>query len=302
MADEPRQHKNQLPLYSRASDVRDLADCPGKWALSYLYSPELPEMGWFILGDAVHFTIEAAIIDKLSEEEALAEYQVRFVKRIMDAEGPIQWSSRRDQAQSKATGEAAISTWFKMTQGPDRDPILNGYEEYPQPEVLLSVSKGKFGEVPAYAIRTEADAIYPPAWGSIRESPLIVDWKTGSKAHAKSLQLHLYYYAGRKAGIIPDYASFHGAFFHLAQGKVQKADPYPGDDVIEAMIQYVEGMKGLMRDGKVLFRPDWWCNTCRAKSVCPIEGQGNLEEVQRKLKKAQWLQEPIDGHDIDTEE
>jgi len=65
-----------IPLYSRASDIKTFVtgeDCEGGWLLKHLYADELPDTTWFVLGTAIHETIESGILNDWSLDEMLGD-------------------------------------------------------------------------------------------------------------------------------------------------------------------------------------------------------------------------------------
>lgn len=302
MASEPRTSTAQLPLYSRASD-RDIFDCPGKWVLNYLEEDRLPETGWFMMGDTVHQTIEAIVLEDMTLEDAEYYYAAEWdatlgLAKLRDVDPPIIWSSKRDEATTHDIGLEAVRRWFDHVHptGTDRLPVFEDYEWPPRVEVLLSVEPGPRLEAPLQGIRTEADAIFLPK--RKRTPAMIVDWKTGSRAHASETQLHLYFYAARLAGELPWNSEFRGGFVHLGAGKEakwQEAGAYPGDLNMKAMFDATTALKGTMKAGDVMFRRDWWCGTCRAREVCPVEGTGDIVKIRRQVMDAEWITSPVHG-------
>lgn len=297
MASEPREHANQLPLYNRSSD-RDIYDCPGRWLLSYLEDPVLPDAGWFILGDVIHKTIEQAVLDDLTLEDAVELFELDFEMAVALSErqrGPVMWSSKRDYDGCVAVGVEALRRWYNVVHpdGAERIRILDEYQWPPHVEVTMLVPPSL--ETGRRGIRTEADAVFV---GKRKGMPnLIVDWKTGSKAHANETQLHFYYWAGVLSGKVTD-KGFRGGFVHLGAGKEakwQEAGKYPGDLNMKAMAEAVTAMKDTIREGNVMFRRDWWCGSCRAREVCPVEGSGDIVSIRSRATQAEWIEEPIEG-------
>ena len=147
-------------------------------------------------------------------------------------------------------------------------------------------------------LATEVDAIFEAATAAapFGQEVAIVDWKTGSTAKSHPSQLHTYAYGGRREGWFPQDQQWLGAFFHCEAQKLQVVSPYIGDEQVEAWIAGMFALKNQMLDsGSPIYNPDWWCNYCQARDLCPANGGSeSYEQVALTIKGAEVLTIPQD--------
>lgn len=281
MGSTPRQHRYQIPLATRSTDISTIAQCPGSWALKLFYEKEQAEASYFHLGSQLHETIEVAINMALDLDWALRHLNAGIDRRleVLTAASHVLESSKRGVASMRDDGERMLRQWFK-TVHPDSDKRLPIYDEYEWPPRT---------EVPF----SGGGATKYPQWGSIDawfegknpDYSAFVDWKSGTSKQRNSDQLHFYIYG---AAVDPETT---GAWFHRLDMKqsrsiIQKADPYPGDDVVRQRILATEAVKDSLVKGKYpKFIPSALCNWCPVQQFCPADGDyRNREENARNLR------------------
>ena len=117
------------------------------------------------------------------------------------------------------------------------------------------------------AITSTPDAVFVDPEGYYH----VVDWKVGTSKSGKDLQLYIYWYLLRKAGIVPDDAYFRGHFHYVTYANpigFTATSRYPGDDFIEA---YINASERIRTQGPYLPNPSWFsCAYCAHKEDCPI--------------------------------
>ena len=297
--------KATFPLYGRASDLRTYSlngGCIGQNVLDHVYKGKLPDTTWFILGTALHTGFEAAILEDLSLEDMLTFVEKSIKKAIKQAkkdydgtfEGSVIQSASTRSKRTRDTmyqdAERIGTKWWNNVM-PDGNDRMFSYERYdwpPKVEVNIALDKKN----PAKRLFTQADAVFKG--GPFGAEVAIVDWKTGGTKHAAPSQLHTYAYGGRKEGWFPkDQEGLVGWFHHADHNTRQLVNDYIGDEIVEAWIaQTYTNKRNMIDNGTVVFSPDWFCKTCRAKEKCPIVGQGDYQEVVTKLQGATELLTP----------
>lgn len=288
MGSTPRQHRYQIPLATRSTDISTIAQCPGSWALKLFYEKEQAEASYFHLGSQLHETIEVAINMALDLDWALRHLNAGIDRRleVLTAASHVLESSQRGVDSMRDDAERMLRQWFK-TVHPDSDKRLPIYDEYewpPSTEVPISRS-------PEYS-----KTVYSQ-WGSVdavflhrtEEGVALIDWKSGTSRQKSSDQLHYYMYVGSHlgGGILSNRT---GWFHHLDKVQprsiIQMADPYPGDDVVRQRILATEAVKDSLVKGKYpKFIPSALCNWCSVQQFCPADGDyRNREENARNLR------------------
>jgi hypothetical protein len=285
----PRKHRYQLPMATRSTDVSMMHQCPGRWVLSNLYESEQAEASFFILGTALHETIEVAINMDLDLDWALRHLNAhleREFERLAESPAIKLQTSKRGFDTMFGDAERMLRNWFR-TVHPDsakRLPIYDEYEWPPKTEVAwMSVG---------------TDTAYPQ-WGSIdavfeaEDRFALVDWKSGTSRQRDSNQLQFYRY-----GFDPGAEAW---FHHLdkvqARSVIQMADDYPGDDAVKQRILATEAIKDSIIEGQYpTFNPDWYCGYCPVQHVCPADGdfrnrEDNAVNLRRMLRLARPLTE-----------
>lgn len=291
-----------IPLYSRSSDIRNLAlgaGCQASSALSWLYQDELPDTVWFQLGTAAHAAIEDSILENLNKADTIgAGLTYLTMEKAAATNGTIESASKRAKrsiATQKDDLINIVGQWWDDVH-PDsehRKPIFDLYQWPPKVEHEIQLH-----ETDQLSLYTTVDAIFKakPGEAPFGEEVAIVDWKTGSKAHSNETQLQVYAYGGRKEGWFPDDATSVGFFWHAASSKAQRVYGYVGDQIVEKWIKDTHRAKQAMLEDKApRFVQDWWCGTCQARDMCPVQnpkGGKTLEEIGISITEATLLTEP----------
>jgi CRISPR/Cas system-associated exonuclease Cas4 (RecB family) len=249
-------------MFTRASDLG--VSCWAQWFLSHYYVEELPDAGFFILGTSIHDSIEAAILNDLNDIETFelakdAAWQA--LEKANEEERGVIWSKKRTAQNLDETIELVINNWF-LDVHPDseeRHPVYNLYQWPPLVEYPIELP-----DAVNYGLFTRPDAIFEHKSGKFHA---VVDWKSGATAKSSDIQLWTYRYGLQKLGINVQRGWFH----HLAFRKLQDIETWPNDEYIEMRIREAEVVKE-----NQLFtpRPDWYCDYCRAQSLCPMAGGG----------------------------
>lgn len=292
MGSTPRQHRFQIPMATRSTDVAELKKCPGSWLLKHTREAEQSEATYFELGSALHEGIEVTILEDLDLDQALALVTGRIEDWLADlGDAPVLESSKRGVDTILQDSERMMRSWFKWVH-PDSDKRHPTYEDYAWPPRV---------EVP---FQRWAKGLRYPVWGSIdavfehkytADHSAIVDWKSGSSRQRDSNQLHFYQFGLERRAAEGVRAWFHHLDRKQGRSVIQEADPYPGDSVVRRRIQAAEDMKTqIVNGGPVPFKPDWYCNYCPVQHVCPKEGvdpSANRATLRRTLKLVKPLRE-----------
>jgi hypothetical protein len=84
-----------------------------------------------------------------------------------------------------------------------------------------------------------------------------------------------------------------GAFYHVDHEKWQPVYDYWGDATVYHQIQHMHAVKKtIVEELVVSASPDWWCNYCQSKGVCPVMGEGDWKSVFARLETATKLETP----------
>jgi hypothetical protein len=279
-------------MATRSTDVSMMGQCPGRWVLTNFYENQQVEASFFILGTALHETIEVAINMDLDPDWAMKHLLAgldRELERVAASDVPRIESSKRGFDSMHEDAERMLRNWFRSVH-PDSDkrhPIYDEYEWPPRTEVAWD--------------RLPQGHSYP-AWGSIdalwtskgvTKHHAITDWKSGTSRQRSSDQLDFYRF-GLGHGDMP--AWFHHLDKVRNSAIIQMADPYPGDDAVRQRIIATEAIKeGILEDGHVTFNPDWYCGWCPVQHHCPADGdyrnrEQNMVHLSRMLKLARPME------------
>lgn len=276
MGATPRRKHDDIPMFTRASDLG--VSCWGQWFLSHYYVEELPDAGFFILGTAIHDAIEGAITqdwDDATTYEVALGLAYEAIEKADDEKRGVIWSKKRTAKNLDETIELVINNWF-LDVHPDseeRHPVYNLYQWPPLVEYPIELP-----DAVNYGLFTRPDAIFEHKSGKFHA---VVDWKSGATAKSNDIQLWTYRYGLNKMGVnqrndasfglSPKFNVQRGWFHHLAFRKLQDIETWPTDEYIEMRIREAEVVKE-----NQLFtpRPDWYCDYCRAQSLCPMAGGG----------------------------
>lgn len=290
MGSTPRQHRLQVPLPTRSTDVTVLEQCPGRWALTLFNEDRQAEATFFALGTALHETIEEAILLDLDQGEALdtVEHKLDLWVESLTAREPgsvlrVIQSSKRNLDTVYADAPRMVENWFNFVHpnGQRRHPIYDGYEWPPKVEKKF-VNKG----AGLHGIWGSIDAVFTPKPPTLRA--MIVDWKSGTQKQKSSFQLDFYRYGDRRQGAK---AVFHHLDRVRHSAMIQEADEYPGHVAMEDRIRAADELKLDLLDGIMpAFNPDWYCSYCPVQEFCPADGPiENREENGQQLSQLiQW--------------
>lgn len=297
-----RLNVTSIPLYSRSSDIRNLAlngGCEASSLLSWLYQDELPDTVWFLLGTAAHEAIETCILNNLGREETIAEGRMNVAIALAEADGNIIESastrSKRGLDTVKADVERILGKWFDTVHpdGDRRNKLFDNYQWPPKVEYEIMLH-----ETDDTALYTTIDAIFEakPNAAQFGAEVMIVDWKTGSTAKSAPSQLQVYAYGGRKEGWYPDTNTVIGMFYHVDHEKAQWVDTYLGDEVVEKWIaRTYDAKQKIIEDGIPVYAPDWICGYCQSQYICPVNNPKtgkDHQEIAVAIKSATILSEP----------
>lgn len=285
----------EVPLHIRSSDIN--TDCWLRWWISHLYEEELPEPVWFPLGTSIHSGIEYAIDEeaslKVATGYAISEYETLKAA----AGGTLMESPVKNKKRSMATAHDDIKRmmgkWFDHVH-PDGDKRIEYFDELEWPP--LNTERTIRVETPSGIwLRTQLDALFQHK--TYEFVTPIVDWKSGATAgKAKNLQLWTYQYGGRLEGWIDERQRFPGVFIHVdhlgKKGGVQHVGEYPGDLIIHGQIKQTHMMKKYTILEGPLPAQDWWCNYCPAKTLCPVEGDGEWGEIYQLMEQVEQVEIP----------
>jgi len=290
-----------IPLYSRSSDIRNLAlnnGCEASSLLSWLFQDELPNTVWFILGTACHEAIEECILEDLDLDEMLAAGVMNLKMGFVESTEVIESASKRSK-RSIETAEGdlirMLTKWYHSVHpdGNNRNKIFDKYQWPPKVEHEIALH-----DTDATALYTTVDAIFTGNdTAPFGEEVMIVDWKTGSTSKAAPSQLQVYAYGGRKEGWFPkDQTGFVGMFWHLDHDKAQFVDGYIGDEVVTQWIARTYDAKQDIITAKIpVYAPDWYCPYCQAKDICPVNSPSTGKthsEIGIAIRNATLLTEP----------
>jgi len=293
---------SSIPLYSRSSDIRNLAlnnGCEASSLLSWLYQTELPDTVWFILGTACHEAIETCILNDLNREELIAEGRINLSMALAEAGDNIIESasarSKRGLDTVKADVERILGKWYDAVHpdGERRNKLFNQYQWPPKVEHEIVLH-----DTDETALYTTIDAIFTakPGEAKFGADIMIVDWKTGSTSKSSPAQLQVYAYGGRKEGWYPDDNATIGMFWHVDHEKPQWVDTYHGDEVIEKWIaRTYDAKQKIIEDSMPVYAPDWYCGYCQSKDICPVNNPGGgkkHDQIALDIQSARLLTEP----------
>jgi len=266
--------KIKVPAWVRSTDLRE--ECSMRWILQHLHADELPEAGYFVLGTAVHNAIEHAIVEDLTDPDRATAHAWAEITDVLEEHDPatVIWGTKRTADTIYDDAEMLVNNWFDAVH-PDSPVRIEPYPNYDWPprvelEIRAEIEPGPYTQGFS-KVETRTDALFTNRHDG---PPMLIDWKTGVKTGGdKDSQLWVY-----KWGLqLPDDTLL--AFHYVAGKAVRYAQNYPGDAVIETMIE-----RHLMARRMELFVPQegWYCkNHCRVKQWCPLfGGEGALRAIQ----------------------
>ena len=280
-----------INFWTRSSDLRNLGQCPMSWLLGRLYKPTV-DKGYFFFGTGLHLGVQRALEgDTLERATEIAVQEViDLVNESLDAGREVEWTKKRPVHQWVGLATEMMSQWWTDVMPPEGEPIKGMPTQMPfyrDREPIALEFTTNTAEI--NGVTTEIDSIWKRTAGVPGYD--IVDWKTGSTQKSDSLQLWLYNYATRHTPGSPlegvEAEDVGMWFHHLAFSKLQQADPYPGDDYMLRVLEYSQRQRALIaEDGFAPCKPDWYCNYCQSKSICPVVGTGDLTKIIADAKMA----------------
>lgn len=270
----PRNHNDELNLWSRSSDITSiLRDCPKRWVFDLVLKDERNPI-WFIEGTAVHSAIEGSLRYNWDINRMMKE-ALKYYNKEMEAAGETLYTTtNRPVDGGEHISECVVHWWYWHQQNLEQGLEINGIQYNPTPHLIeydVTLDIGKYG------LYTRVDAVYKPLKGG--DPYAIVDWKSGkSKAWARPDQLHVYYYGLTQEGTIPD-VGFNGMFYHAYQDHMQVVTPetYPSHHVVEGWILHTESVK---EAGVFPCMPNKFCKWCIGYDVCPAFNPDGYAQFQ----------------------
>lgn len=212
---------------------------------------ERPDKFWFVSGTLLHKFVEDAI---LTNPRAARQAMLESIELINEAE-----LIHAARGSTEELGLASFcATW--ADRWIEQYDLIYGDLEPTAIELKLDVPVND--EV---TLVTTVDAVFVDE----DDWPIVVDWKFGSSKSGKPMQLFVYWYGLRKAGIVPDDAWFRGWFHYVQQSSpTQEVGNYPGDDFVETYIIAADWRK---KQGLFLPNPSWFaCRYCDYQEECPL--------------------------------
>ena len=273
-----------IPTITRSTEVREYhSGCSLRYLLGFA-QPEEPEShyhtthaSYFTLGTVIHGAVEDILNYGTPLDTAIEKAQADLMEVIKASDETVYTSARPDATSTVLAVEELLTNWYADTM-PDSDDQISYYRALDFPPYAEQVLYH-----PEIEIESQIDAIFsfkPEAIGNAGKT-VVVDWKTGNSKKADSLQLHIYWYLMRKTGWVNPTEPFTGWFHHLTHRSVQMADPYPGDEYVEALIYKAHAYKTMR-----LWTPDpgWYCKYCpHYETVCPLYNDVEYGELMKGL-------------------
>jgi len=260
-----------LPKEWRSSD-RQLLTCPARWYLANAYPYNTLTPIWFIRGNAIHAAIESIIAEGLTLDEGLELGATILTDGI--GEGVDLWSKTDPDPETAIYNTATcIRTWWQQVHpvSEERADIYKTLDWPPRVEVKLT----------AFGAMTRIDAVFRLT-GEPR-TVVLVDWKTGA-SKSDDTQLWIYQRLIEEQHQV----KVHAAWFHnILQGKIQQANPYPGDDIIHSTLGAMLALRGA---GHYPPLHGWYCQYCEAQDMCPIQpGDSDLRVDTLSPTEVRWV-------------
>lgn len=296
MGSTPRQRTTQIPMPTRSTEAA--AECEGRTYLTYLREPDVRPAIFFVLGDVLHRTIEASIVQDFDLVQAKM-YLLGILTReleLLEGKVVVEGSARNIDTMAE-DADRMITNWFAHVH-PDSENRHPFYDDYQWPPLT---------EVPFYS---NSLGTRFPVWGRIdtvfeaqlgRGVPIdglgyfaIVDWKSGNKRPDSQFQLDYYRFG---AELPHARAAYHMLDRIRKSSIVVEAEPYPGDTYIREAISKTERTKLAVVAGVMpKFSPGWQCSYCPVQHVCPADGdprkrKKNERELVSLIRKAEAMKE-----------
>ena len=290
-----RDHRYQIPLATRSTDISTMETCPSRFVLSLYHEHDEAHASFFGLGSALHETIERGILEDLILADMIDDVTMRvanFMIETRDSDRRIIETSKRGIDTMGADAERMIINWFNHVHpdGNTRHPIYNDYEWPPKVEQSFERTAASAGT--QYPVWGSVDAVFQHRRAENAGQYMIVDWKSGTQKQRTDFQLNFYRF-GIGMGDTP--AHFHHLDRVRKNAIVQQADPYPGDSVMTTMIRNTEKVKLSILDGEIPeFTPSFLCPYCPVQEYCPVEGWPSKSRNRRNLRSMVDLAVPLE--------
>ena len=292
MGNTLRDHRYQIPLATRSTDISTMETCPGRFVLSLYHDHDEAHASFFGLGSALHETIENTILLDWDLKRAIKNVKAKvrtFLAEARRSERRIIETSKRGMDTMLSDAERMIINWFNHVHpdGDDRHPIYDDYMWPPKVEQTFERTAESAGT--QYPVWGSVDSLFT---GKVANKWMIVDWKSGTQKQRSDFQLNFYRFGLGMAG--PD-----DHFHHLDRVRknaiVQQADPYPGDPEMARLITETEQIKLGILDGEIPdFTPSFLCPYCPVQEYCPVEGWPSKSWNRLKLRSMVDLAVPLE--------
>lgn len=285
-----RQSRHDLPLATRASEVKQLNDCPMSYALRLVAERDMAEASFFALGEIVHECLAAVVTDDLTEDQAIDFVIERIDARRLsiDPETVIE-TTKRTLDSMPEDAIRMVRSYFRWVHpsSTERLPLFDEYR-YP-PRVEQTYVRTDLGTLaPAYGT---LDAVYEAKDPS--QPNLIVDFKGSVRKVSDDFQLQMY-------RLLSGQPEARAVFVYLdrkqARAMIQDAEPYPGDAAVISKIRMAETIKArIIETARARAAPGRHCGTCTARTVCPIQlgTDASMAFVARRLKNLKPVLTPV---------
>lgn len=274
----------RLPAHLSPSQISTLDKCSAQYLLERGTPKEDREEdgAWFLKGTVAHEAIEYCITNGATLETTL-DWAMDALDRLVGQSQPLRYTSKLpDWPAVVEQTERAITTWFFAVH-PSSDRRLPEYEKLkwpPQTEL-------RFYTDTKPALRLYIDAVFATKDGGY---PVAIDWKTGNSYNSSPLQLQLYWWVLRYAGIAGRKTKIRAWYHHLLArdgGKIQPVDYYPGDEVMLHKIEMADRTK---RQGLWDPNPSSFCSACLVQSKCPAwHGRKALKEFKALASEVEFV-------------
>ncbi len=292
-----RDHRYQIPLATRSTDISTMETCPGRFVLSLYHEHDEAHASFFALGTLLHEGIELAITHDLDQAYMCAVWlpdQVGMILKGWEAsDRRVIETTKRGIDSLFDDAQRMMVNWFNHVHpdGDDRHPIYDDYEWPPQVEQTFERSAASAGT--QYPVWGSVDALFRKPWPSSDPREwVIVDWKSGTQKQRSDFQLNFYRF-GMGMGDTP--AHFHHLDRVRKNAIVQQADPYPGDPEMARLITETEQIKLGILDGEIPeFTPSFLCPYCPVQEFCPVEGWPSKSRNRLKLRSMVSLAVPLE--------
>ncbi len=258
------------PISIRSSLVRCfMSGCPLRWRLDEqaLEEGRAVEASWNVMGTQIHDAIHHFI----NNPEITAADVYAYLNdglEIFDWDEMIYSSKRPTKEAVFEAAEACLTNFFMLWLTPNGRAQLAGVED---PDDVLDIEPMATEETLSVELRDGLVVESTPDMVAkvttrVGTSYHVFDWKTGVSTSADPTQLHIYRWLVRRTSLVPEDEPLVGTFVYLTPGKVKHYSIYPGDGVVECLIESA----GLHVANNLWYpRPAWYCQACPHSPVCP---------------------------------